>query len=232
MCPCSRPRINANQTAGVAPYGVRTPGAVPGGDSARGRVLNGGIHEGLAAGRTACYRSTFKAAAPVVVVALAIAARACTWAPCARRRRAPWSRHSFHTCSRQCRSAIVNTSKTAQTFGPGFRVNRSREGGNTHGFLFPPRVLRVGFPAWSPKSVRVRVDSRKHFIPMRALRQALLGLIAREGCGAGGGRQEDARKGSRGKGQRQFVELPSIPVRLLLHFTCARVGAGGARTSA
>ena len=44
-------------------------------------------------------------------------------------------------------------SETAPTFEPLITVNLSREGGNTHGSLFPPLVLH-GSPAWSPNSVK------------------------------------------------------------------------------
>ena len=58
------------------------------------------------------------------------------------------SSYSLHeeSCRALCpQSAISNSSQTALTFAPAFRVNLSRERGNIHGFLFPPRVL-YGFP--------------------------------------------------------------------------------------
>ena len=56
----------------------------------------------------------------------------------------PPARHGGPSASctrRQEESCFESKSETAQTFVPAFRVNRSREGASTHGFVFTPRVL-------------------------------------------------------------------------------------------
>ena len=55
----------------------------------------------------------------------------------------------------------LESNRNRAEFEPAVRVNLSREGGNTHGFLFPLRGS-TWFSAWSQNSARSRMDSNKH----------------------------------------------------------------------
>lgn len=69
------------------------------------------------------------------------------------------------THGRECEvCSLSNPSETARTFEPAFMVSMSREGGNTHGSLFAPRILNGFLHGAHNKSVRFRIDSRKHLV--------------------------------------------------------------------